>query len=447
MSDQTTLLTLPYILPSQAQKHVTHNESLRLLDAIVQLSVASRNLTTPPADPAEGERHIVAADAGAAWSGKDGQVAAFQDGAWAFLQPRTGWLAWVDTEQRLFCRAGGSWTAAEGFISTLQNLALLGIGTTADAANPFAAKLNKALWSARYASEGGDGDLRYTLNKEASGNTASLLMQSNWSGRAEIGLAGDDDLRVKVSADGSAWKDGLVVDRATGQLAVQGLQSIPANRASASSVIFTPGGDGTISLYRLNTTSGQNPRTATIASISGSRITLSAAVADTIFATIMTGVAFARIWNTTLSADGHSAWARAYADASSLDVTDAADIAAWSPGDTIQVGDPLSVTPNRCITLDISPMLVNLFGQAFRQSGLIAKASFMGGSGSDSLGLSPTGENGSFVSAAVNGAGDGVTLIPCTELSPLSNSNLVRIRETVATTAGIRLVSCLAVLG
>jgi hypothetical protein len=70
----------------------------------------------------------------------------------------------------------------------------------------------------------------------------------------------------------------------------------------------------------------------------------------------------------------------------------------------------------------------------------------MGGSGSDSLGLSPTGENGSFVSAAVNGAGDGVTLIPCTELSPLSNSNLVRIRETVATTAGIRLVSCLAVL-
>ena len=30
------------------------------------------------------------------------------------------------------------------------------------------------------------------------------------------------------------------------------------------------------------------------------------------------------------------------------------------------LGDPLTVTPNRCITLD-SPMLVNLFGAAFQQ--------------------------------------------------------------------------------
>ncbi|MES2335794.1 MAG: hypothetical protein V4551_14090 [Pseudomonadota bacterium] len=39
MSDITTHLLLPYILASQAQKHVTHNEALRLLDAMVQLSV------------------------------------------------------------------------------------------------------------------------------------------------------------------------------------------------------------------------------------------------------------------------------------------------------------------------------------------------------------------------------------------------------------------------
>lgn len=42
MSEQTNLLGLPYILPSQAQKHVTHNEALRMLDAMVQLSVADR---------------------------------------------------------------------------------------------------------------------------------------------------------------------------------------------------------------------------------------------------------------------------------------------------------------------------------------------------------------------------------------------------------------------
>ena len=35
MSDTTTHLGLPYLLAAQAQKHVTHNEALRLLDAMV----------------------------------------------------------------------------------------------------------------------------------------------------------------------------------------------------------------------------------------------------------------------------------------------------------------------------------------------------------------------------------------------------------------------------
>ena len=48
MSDITTHLPLPYILASQAQKHVTHNEALRLLDTMVQLSVLDHTRTVPP---------------------------------------------------------------------------------------------------------------------------------------------------------------------------------------------------------------------------------------------------------------------------------------------------------------------------------------------------------------------------------------------------------------
>ena len=51
MSDITTHLLLPYIQASQAQKHVTHNEALRLLDAMVQLSAVSyTHLTLPTSD-------------------------------------------------------------------------------------------------------------------------------------------------------------------------------------------------------------------------------------------------------------------------------------------------------------------------------------------------------------------------------------------------------------
>ena len=53
MADISPHLLLPYILAAQAQKHVTHNEALRLLDAMVQLSVLNLSLTAPPASPAD----------------------------------------------------------------------------------------------------------------------------------------------------------------------------------------------------------------------------------------------------------------------------------------------------------------------------------------------------------------------------------------------------------
>jgi hypothetical protein len=43
-----------------------------------------------------------------------------------------------------------------------------------------------------------------------------LLFQDDFSGRAEIGLTGDDDFHIKVSADGSAWIDAMLFDRASG---------------------------------------------------------------------------------------------------------------------------------------------------------------------------------------------------------------------------------------
>ncbi|MBJ6372766.1 DUF2793 domain-containing protein [Sedimentitalea arenosa] len=214
MSDTTTHLLLPYLLAAQAQKHVTHNEALRLLDGLVQLSVLDRDLTVPPGTPADGNRYIVAAGATGDWTGWDLNVALWTDGAWLRLPPRAGWRAWVEDEGLLIVYDGAGWigtTPAE-----LQNMALLGVGTSADPSNPFSAKLNAAHWTARTAAEGGDGDLRYSLNKEGAADVLSLLLQSGFSARAELGLVGSDDLTLKVSPDGTAWQEALSVDRTTG---------------------------------------------------------------------------------------------------------------------------------------------------------------------------------------------------------------------------------------
>jgi len=226
---RTPALALPLLAAEQAQKHVTVNEALRALDALVQLAVLDRDLAAPPGAPAEGDRYIVAAAATGAWTGHESEVAAWDGGAWAFHAPAEGWLAWAADENVLLVFNGAAWVSdTAAAITELQNLTLLGIGTAADAANPFAAKLNKALWTAKTAAEGGDGDLRYTLNKETAADTLSLLLQRGFSGRAEVGLIGDDDLAVKVSADGASWVEALRVDRSTGRLSTRGQIGFPA---------------------------------------------------------------------------------------------------------------------------------------------------------------------------------------------------------------------------
>ena len=108
----TPNLVLPYLAANQSQKHVTVNEALRRLDALVQITVQSAALAAPPGSPTEGQRWILPAAPTGAWAGHAGQIAAWQDGAWAFYVPLDGWTAVdVSTDTLLLYNAGtGIWT-------------------------------------------------------------------------------------------------------------------------------------------------------------------------------------------------------------------------------------------------------------------------------------------------------------------------------------------------
>ncbi|MFT4015230.1 MAG: DUF2793 domain-containing protein [Paracoccus sp. (in: a-proteobacteria)] len=127
MPDTTAHLALPFIMAAQAQKHVTHNEALRLLDGIVQLSVITRGLTDPPATPSEGDRYIPATGATGAWAGWDGSIAYWIDGAWMKILPAPGWLAWAVDEAQAIVWTGTAWVpmaSAMGFIAQSANVAV-----------------------------------------------------------------------------------------------------------------------------------------------------------------------------------------------------------------------------------------------------------------------------------------------------------------------------------
>lgn len=217
MSEVSSILSLPYIQPSQAQKHITHNEALVILDAVVQLSVASRTTATPPAAPGAGVRHIVPAGGQGAWAGQDGAVAVHDGSAWRFVAPLTGWHAWVADEGVL--AVYDATTGWAPYTPDVEGSATFGVNTAADTTNRMAVAAPATLLT----HEGAGHQLK--INKAAPGDTASLLYQSNWSGRAEMGLAGHDGFSIKVSADGATWTEALQADPATGVVALpQGAQ-------------------------------------------------------------------------------------------------------------------------------------------------------------------------------------------------------------------------------
>ena len=206
----TPNLALPYLAAAQAQKHVTVNEALSLIDALSQMAVNSIGATSPPGAPTEGERHIIGTGATGAWAGwDDNNIALFSGGAWLRLIPQAGWMAWDVSAGELLVWSGPAWVS---FVPNLQNLLGVGIGTSSDATNRLAVSAAATLLN-----HAGNGH-QLKINKAASGDTVSLLFQSGWFGRAEMGLAGDDDFHFKVSADGSIWSEALLIDRNTGRM-------------------------------------------------------------------------------------------------------------------------------------------------------------------------------------------------------------------------------------
>jgi hypothetical protein len=227
--DQTPRLSLPFIMPSQAQKHITHNEAIQVLDALVQPVVESRTVSTAPTTPLAGDAYLVPSGATGTWAGHTDEIAAWQSGAWLFHDPAPGWQLYCKADQTQYVFDAGAWVPLASLASGLPRL---GINTTADTTNRLAVAAAATLLS-----HAGNGH-QVKINKAATADTVSLLYQTNWSGRAEMGLAGDDNWRLKVSPDGSGWVNALTVDATTGAA------TVAATFRPATDNAMTLGGSG-----------------------------------------------------------------------------------------------------------------------------------------------------------------------------------------------------------
>ncbi|WP_298864805.1 DUF2793 domain-containing protein [uncultured Sulfitobacter sp.] len=202
-------LSLPYIAPAQAQKHITHNEAIHQLDLLVQLSLEATQAATPPAVPQNGLIYALGPAPTGAWAGNPETLAMWSENAWSFTVPQTGWRAWDTPANMLRVWDGSAWAPVTSEIGTPDSI---GINTAADTVNRLALASEASLFT-----HNGAGH-QIKVNKADTDDTASLLYQTGFSGRAEMGLAGNDDFAIKVSADGNAWADAMVIDATSGDV-------------------------------------------------------------------------------------------------------------------------------------------------------------------------------------------------------------------------------------
>ncbi len=209
MSENSSRLSLPFIMPAQAQKHVTHNEALQKLDVLVQTVVEAFDASDPPAAPTEGTTWALGPAPTAAWSGQAHNLATWTNGAWLFAALQQGFTAVEQGGTELMIWDGTTWNPTE--ISELSNLDGLGVNTDHDSTN----RLSVSALATLLTHDGAGHQVK--INKAAETDTASLLFQTDWSGRAEMGTVGADDFSIKVSSDGDLWKTALSFDATTGK--------------------------------------------------------------------------------------------------------------------------------------------------------------------------------------------------------------------------------------
>ncbi len=217
----TPRLGLPAIEAAQAQKHVTHNEALVLLDALTQLAVESRTMTAPPGSPAEGACYIPAAGASDAWAGWDGRIALYSGGGWLNIAPVSGLKAWVKAERLTVTYEDGLWrdgvalTASGGRVTLRakeEELTLSGAYVeTTDAA--FIPDRAVVLGVASRTTEAIAGATSYAVGTAA--NTTQFGDLLNIAlGSTNVGAVGPvgvyADTKVRVSANGGGFSAGKV---------------------------------------------------------------------------------------------------------------------------------------------------------------------------------------------------------------------------------------------
>lgn len=117
----------PEIAEGQASKHLTHNESVRMIEVALGSSAQSPNANTPPTNPIEGTLYILGSAPTGVWAGKANNLALRVNGFWLFVPPNTDINPiYSKTDNKFYRYDGAAWVevvlSASGTSNTRQTI-------------------------------------------------------------------------------------------------------------------------------------------------------------------------------------------------------------------------------------------------------------------------------------------------------------------------------------
>lgn len=199
----TTPKGLPEIAYNQSQKHVTHNEALRIIDGLLLLTAQDKDLTTPPVSPINGTCYIPATTASGEWTGYENYIAHYHTSTWHFYEPKFGWYLFMSDEQAFYWWDNNSW---QKFATVLAS------GTN--------------YWSK-------NGDVTYTLDPVGIGTSnVSGVMLAIDGGISSTSLTTSNITTSGVSVDGDVTTDGIKLNSATDWFGSASVPDAPALTSS-----------------------------------------------------------------------------------------------------------------------------------------------------------------------------------------------------------------------
>jgi hypothetical protein len=209
----TPRFALPYIQASQAQKEVTHNEALLMVDALVSLSLEDRHLSAPPVSPQNGQVWFINGAGSGAWSGQSNKLAHYDSGQWYFYVIPDGLRAWIKDEAGYFVYSGSSWSAfvGSGQFMTVASLSASYAVQASDRGKLLAVNASTAAVEVRLPNAATIGNgFPITLKKtDSSANAVTLRAAQNLLTQSQqLDNAAWTKTRVTVTANTAAAPDG-----------------------------------------------------------------------------------------------------------------------------------------------------------------------------------------------------------------------------------------------